>query len=131
MACPYFEPTARVERSQWQRAPLGDPHDGVCRISGAPPPASALDELCNMGYARGRCPDFPLAIGPDAIRFGVTAAGEEVIRIGYVVERDHHPFQHGALEYVRAAAAFRNPPSDPTLRRQAESFAASYLRRAS
>jgi hypothetical protein len=52
-----------------------------------------------------------------------------MIRIYYVVERDHYPFAHGRLEYSLAAAALVAPPEDATLARQAQAYVESYLRR--
>jgi hypothetical protein len=51
------------------------------------------------------------------------------LRIYYVLERDHHPFAHGLLEYSVASGAFVNPPSGDTIGRQAQAYVESYLRR--
>ena len=51
------------------------------------------------------------------------------IGLYYVVERDHHPFAHGRLEYSLAAAAFLTAPESATLARQAQAYVESYLRR--
>jgi hypothetical protein len=63
------------------------------------------------------------------VRFTVSGHESEWIGIYYVVERDHHPFAHGRLEYSTSASAFRTPPETATLARQAEAYVESYLRR--
>jgi len=111
--------------------PLGDLWRGVCRVEGAPytPDDSAVSELCNMGYARGRCPRYPQADDGDAVRFLIARDRDELIRIQYVVERDHHPYAHGALEYSRPLGAFPGSSADALLTRQALAYVTSYLRR--
>ena len=120
MACPYFYPTQA--RGGSPMLPLGDSWAGVCRACSEEPfqpDSAALKQWCNLGYARGECPRFPDIDGGDAVRFTITGceAGGEV-GIYYVVERDHHPFAHGA-----------GYPEDATLRRQAEAYVESYRRR--
>jgi hypothetical protein len=82
-----------------------------------------------MGYARGRCPRFPQDQGADAVRFTISRHEAVVLRIYYVAERDHHPFEQGPLEYSLTAHALVDPPAQATLARQAEAYAQSYLRR--
>lgn len=113
------------------RLPLGDLWRGVCRaetISYAPDDPTAGD-LCNMGYARGRCPRYPQTEAGDAIRFLIGRDQEDLIRIDYVVERDHHPLAHGALEYGRARGDFTASVESTILARQALAYVTSYLRR--
>lgn len=112
--------------------PLGGCWSGVCRA--APelplePDEALLRPVCNMGYARGRCVRFPARSGPDAVRFTVRADDGSSVRIYYVVERDHHPFAHGPLEYSRALGSLVEPPPDGNLGRQAQAYVNSYLRR--
>jgi len=112
--------------------PLGDAWDGVCRAVPGPPwkPGDAvLRSLCNLGYARGNCHRFPSDAGPDAVRFAVSRDDGATVCIHYVVERDHHPFVHGPLEYSLAGAAFVNPPAGEIVGRQARAYVESYLRR--
>jgi hypothetical protein len=130
MACPYFYPVEA--RAGSAMLPLGDWWKGVCHaVAGAPQEAGAsgCDTNCNLGYARGECARFPKGEGPDAVRFTISSHESTVIRIYYVVERDHHPFAHGRLEYSPAAAAFVAPPGSATLARQAQAYVESYLRR--
>ncbi len=111
--------------------PLGGCWSGVCRarVEGPLDPDEALlRQVCNMGYARGRCSRFPAQNGPDAVRFTVRADDGSSIRIYYVLERDHHPFGHGPLEYSRAIGALVEPPQDGNLERQARAYVESYLR---
>ena len=106
--------------------PLGDWWQGECRAGGE----TEIDLAhCNMGYARGRCPRFPQDEGADAIRFTISRHEETLLRIYYVAERDHHPFEQGPLEYSLTHHALVAPPSEAALARQAEAYAESYLRR--
>jgi hypothetical protein len=134
MACPYFYPVEAHAGSAM--LPLGAWWSGVCHALPGAPPAEAgapgggpCDTHCNLGYARGDCPRFPDGEGPDAVRFTITGHDSTAIRICYVIERDHHPFAHGRLEYSPAAAAFLAPPETATLARQAQAYVESYLRR--
>jgi hypothetical protein len=106
--------------------PLGDWWQGACHAGGQ----SEIDLAhCNMGYARGQCPRFPQDQGADAVRFTISRHEAVVLRIYYVAERDHHPFEQGPLEYSLTAHALVDPPAQATLARQAEAYAQSYLRR--
>ena len=114
--------------------PLGDDWVGLCRaISGQPwePDQASLASFCNLGYARGSCPRFPEEAdgGPDAVRFTISRDDGRTVEVYYVVERDHHPFAHGGLEFLRAGAAFAVPPPAEILHRQALAYVTSYLRR--
>ena len=115
--------------------PLGDWWKGICHaIPGAPQNAGSVGcdtsgALCNLGYARGGCARFPEGDGPDAARFTISRHDHAIIGIDYVLERDHHPFANGRLEYSLAAAAFLTPPESAILTRQAQAYAESYLRR--
>jgi hypothetical protein len=82
-----------------------------------------------MGYAQGRCPRCLRADGGDAVRFLIARDHGDLIRIDYVVERDHHPHAHGALEYGRAICDFAGSHENTVLTRQALAYVTSYLRR--
>jgi hypothetical protein len=136
MACPYFcpesSPQAAFAGPQNAMLPLGDVWMGVCRAAPDLPwqPDPAISgTLCNLGYARGQCDRFPAGNGPDAVRFTITADRGSSLGLYYVLERDHHPFAHGPLEYSPAAAAFSPPLSDASLDIQARAYITSYLRR--
>ena len=135
MACPYFYPASTLSRGFWgQRArlPLGDLYAGICRANPDvvfEPEEDLLRECCNLGYAREQCARFPRGAGPDAVRFAVSAAQDGVVRIRYALERDHRPDQHGELVYDQHRQALEAPPENPVLARQAEAYAASFLRR--
>src|SRR5580698_3348897 len=111
MACPYFhavKPRRQTDRSRSAMLPLGDAWDGVCHAnpdSPCEPDEITLLSHCNMGYARGCCARFPAGDGPDAARFTIAADGPGTLRIYYVLERDHHPWSHGALEFSRTGSA--------------------------
>jgi hypothetical protein len=134
MACPYFYPVEAHAGSAL--LPLGAWWKGVCHAAAGAPQAEAGaaagsfgDTNCNLGYARGECARFPAGEGPDAVRFTISSHDSAAIGIYYVVERDHHPFAHGRLEYSPAAAGFLAPPATATLARQAQAYVESYLRR--
>lgn len=96
------------------------------------PDDTRLHRLCNLGYARGVCDRFPHAEGqgPDAVRFTISEDSESLVRLYYVIERDHHPFAHGPLDYSTAQQALdAGSSASPSLARQAEAYAGSYLRR--
>jgi hypothetical protein len=134
MACPYFFPVDRRSCASDVRdamLPLGDSWSGLCRAIPdrlSAPDESALRPLCNLGYARGNCPRFPAADGPDAVRFTISRDSGDSIGIYYVVERDHHPFAHGRLEYTPAAGTLSTAPGE-ILARQAVAYVESYRRR--
>jgi hypothetical protein len=135
MACPYFFPLkAHGQSGQNAMLPLGDSWAGSCRaVPDLPwqPEEAVLRPLCNLGYARGNCARFPSHDGPDAFRFTISGDDGATVRIYYVVERDHHPFSHGPLEYSRTQGAFVAMPADEMLTRQAAAYVESYFRRKS
>jgi hypothetical protein len=70
-------------------------------------------EICNTGYARGRCDRFPTDAEADAVRFSSNRDGTLV----YILEKDHAPVRHGRvndllerhlLEQARAFADHRS-----------------------
>lgn len=112
--------------------PLGDHWTGICRAapeSPAPVRETAHRPFCNLGYARLECGRFPAGDGPDAVRFTILAAEPGILRLYYVIERDHHPFAHGPLQYSHASGKPANLPVEETFARQAQAYAESYLRR--
>jgi hypothetical protein len=130
MACPYFYPVARFETSPWSvppRLPLGDAFLGVCRAPGSTvqppfqPNETRIREVCNLGYGRHGCEQFPEASTSDSIRFHVAKDEGELISIQYVFEKDCWPGEHGDAATL----------TDETSRRQAQAFLESYLRRRS
>lgn len=135
MACPWFYPLEAMDAQQWPnppRLPLGDPYAGECRArDGAPrtPDANSMRNLCNQGYARNSCAEFPDGNGPDAVRFGIAADNGEIVRIHFVVESGHLPHGQGAIQYSRDSRRFIPPLPEEILNRQAEAYLASYLRR--
>ena len=135
MACPFFVPSRRLENAAWvipPRLPLGDPFGGACHAHPADiiePPESQQREICNCGYARGRCDRFPANDAPDAVRFSVTDDSPARLSVVYVVEKDHTPAEFGTLEYTVADARLAGSPIGDVLAHQARAFLESYLRR--
>ena len=111
--------------------PLGDSWSGICRAAPTGewlPDPHSLQQLCNFGYAREKCARVP-ADGADAVRFGISDDREGLIRIYWVMEKDHLPFAHGPLEYSRADASFRAAHPDTCVTQQAQAYVSAYLRR--
>ena len=136
MACPHFEPTqpTRGRGSENAMLPLGDHWAGLCCAGGATPwvpDETTLRSHCNFGYARGACARVPSDDLRDAVRFAISADNGAVVVLSYVVERNHHPFANGILEYSRVQHAFSGPVTTETLHRQAHAYIASYLRQES
>lgn len=136
MACPYFYPLERRAEDTDPRSamlPLGDAWTGQCHaVSGSAPhpEPETSPRACWLGYARGHCSHFPQRdAGPDAVRFTLSGDDGVSLRLYYVLERDHHPFAHGPLEYSMKSGRFDAAPSPQILRRQAEAYVQSYLRR--
>ena len=137
MACPYFLPARRLDLGAWVRSPrlpLGDPYAGACHARPGDivePNETRQRELCNCGYARGRCDRFPGDSAADAVRFSITGDDAGLVRLVYIVEKDHAPAEHGALEYAVDEARLDGPHISELLARQAGAFLESYLRRRS
>jgi len=125
MSCPYFYPTE--SRGGSGLYPLGDRWAGPCRAQTGTGTENGDAICCNLGYARGQCPRFPEDAGPDAVRFTVTGADDRRLLLYYVVERDHHPFAHGPLEYSFTDGVVT--PTEALLAQQARAYAESYRRR--
>jgi len=125
MPCPFFQPQSPFDSSAWNpppRLPLGDAWRGIC----CAPPAGPFEprediqrELCNMGYARGRCQYFPDQSVPDAVRFSVTGEIEGNLQVLYVLEKDHAPLEHGE---------FRADQCSSVLATQGQAFITSQTR---
>jgi hypothetical protein len=92
-------------------------------------PDGACLPLCNLGYARGACARFPPDTAPDAVRFAIAREDGGSLQIYYVLERGHHPFDHGQIEYHFERDTFQPSLPATTFRDQARAYAASYLRR--
>jgi len=131
--CPCFSPTvprARDAGSKSLLLPLGDSFLGVCLADPRQPvdPEESRLGLCNLGYARGECPRFP-AEAADAVRFALSRDNQQSLQIYYVLERGHHPVEHGELTFLTGEQVLSPPILNPVLDRQAAAYAASYLRR--
>jgi len=135
VACPFFVPSRRLDIAGWVRPPrfpLGDPFAGACHAQPAEviePPETRQRELCNCGYARGRCDRFPGDSAADAVRFSVTDDTAARLVLVYVVEKDHAPAEHGTLEYAIDDARLDGPHISDVLVQQARAFLESYLSR--
>ena len=114
------------------RFPLGDPFGGACHAQPAEivePSETRQHELCNYGYARGRCDRFPGGSAADAVRFSVTDETPTRVLLVYVVEKDHAPVEHGTLEYAISDGFLNGPSISDVLAQQARAFLESYLSR--
>ncbi len=96
VACPYFQPVTRLDAGGWDpppRLPLGDAWSGFCvalATGSFEPPEAVQRELCNCGYARGKCTYFPSESAADAVRFASQGLG-----MIYILEKDHAPAAFG------------------------------------
>ena len=86
-----------------------------------------MREVCNSGYGRHGCEQFPAGSPWDAIRFHVAKDAGTLIQIQYVFEKDCWPVEHGTLDCDSAVASVQL--AGEILRRQADAFVESYLRR--
>ncbi len=135
MACPYFYPIApQTSPGNASRIPLplGDLWAGECRatpLHPCQPDTADIRRLCNFGYARGNCGRFPASPdGPDAVRFTISGDQGSLLHLYFVMERDHHPFAHGPLEYSIALGGFAATTASDILERQARAYVESYFR---
>ena len=111
--------------------PLGDTWSGICRAAqndGWQPDAHTAQQLCNFGYAREKCARVP-AGGADAVRFSISDDRDGLIRIYWVVEKDHLPSAHGRLEYSCTDHGFKIAHADACIAQQAQAYIGGYLRR--
>jgi hypothetical protein len=97
MPCPFFDPRYKLNDDAWDppaRMPLRAAWGGTCRVAPDFQPAeSQLREVCNVGYARGRCGHFPNGELIDAVRFSAGSHGRTI----FVLEKDCAPVRHGEL----------------------------------
>jgi len=113
------------------RMPLGDAYRGTCHADDdvvIEPAESDQREMCNCGYARGRCSRFPAGaanIG-DAVRFSVTHDADGVVRLIWIVESAHSPNAFGSLEYSIPRAELAGS-AEALVIAQARVFVDSYL----
>lgn len=136
MACPYFMPVEKFENGSWPhpaRLPLGCGWAGHCTApqhENKVPPQHVLEAFCNLGYATG-CPWAPQDRRWDAVRFALTASPEaargdensgRLIRICYVIERNHRPVERGELDFDIQGLTCTAPHPDPRLQKMAECY---------
>jgi len=112
VACPFFDPTLEAwdDHAIAHRLPLGQAYRGICAITGQPPAPETQIHICNEGYARGRCAQFPTSEPVDAIRFSGHLAP-----LTWIEEADHRPLRFGTWDgtpegspHNRKALAFRH-----------------------
>ncbi len=106
------------------RAPLGGTYRGDCDAA----KVACEARLCNFGYARGLCPHFPQGSVADALRFSVDGASDGLVRLIWILEKEHAPVEHGVLEYSESTREFVDTPGE-VLALQARVFLENYLRR--
>ena len=102
MPCPFFEPALDPPPEPWQqrwthrpRLPLGDCYSGLCHAAEPRAVTGPERDLCNHGYARGRCAYFPESCQADAVRFSMVS--EDPPRLIYILEKDYAPLEHGEV----------------------------------
>ena len=47
----------------------------------------------------------------DAVRFSVSGNAEGIVKIVWILEKDHAPVEHGLLEYAESTGAFVAEPA--------------------
>jgi hypothetical protein len=130
-------PTEKLANGNWPhpaRLPLGGGWRGHCTApqhENEIPPQHILEAFCNLGYATG-CAWALRERKGDAVRFAVSAPQDpqareqensaRLIRIGYVVERDHRPVERGDLEFDARQLEWRKAHPDSRLQKMAECF---------
>lgn len=115
------------------RLPLGAGWTGTCCASAGQAPADAttpvddkfIRDFCNLGYATA-CPHLPHSRDWDAVRFSVASSSADQVTLLYICEREHAPMAHGTLTYDLAGEVWRDSPSDPRVRRLANSYLQAY-----
>lgn len=88
---------------------------------------TVLIEWCNLGYARGKCPSFPVDGGPDAVRFAVTGHLGGMVTLCCVREKGYLPFDRATLAYSIPECRFTAAHPDPMVQDQARAYLESYL----
>lgn len=86
-----------------------------------------MRHVCNVGYGRHSCEQFPALSAADAIRFHVIKEAAGLIQIQYVFEKDCWPRERGTIEC--SVSEFALAAQTDTLHRQAHAFVDSYLAR--
>jgi len=88
------------------------------------------EQVCNFGYPQGKCGHFPAGAAAHAAHFSVLQdePREPLLRIIYVLEKDHVPVEHGTVACLKRGG-FSPPIDDALLAAQANAFVASYRRR--
>jgi hypothetical protein len=127
MACPFFEPRTKLGEGPWDpapRLPLREAWAGVCVATSEAPAEQEQREICNTGYARGRCPWFPTNAEADAVRFSAVRDTDGTLRVVFILEKDHAPLRHGLLFY--ADGKFTGDPLESPLLEQAKAFVTTW-----
>ena len=134
MACPFFVPTERMVDGLWlhpSRLPLGAGWRGHCSAPGqeaAELTDQELAEGCNLGYASSCC-HLPAQRPCDAVRFSVARDRGLYVALWFVRETEHHPVEHGVLEYEVAGRTWSSTHVDWRIQKMAECYMESYLLR--
>src|ERR1043166_6316299 len=101
-------PLRTLDGGSWTHAPrlpLGDPYYGTCLARSKElfdPPEAVQRDLCNCGYARGRCDHFTDDAAADAVRFSVTGDESGIVRLVYSNENDDAAIDDGVRDYAAA-----------------------------
>jgi hypothetical protein len=113
--------------------PLGDAYSGQCAAGSANQSAPSgpfhVRDLCNYGYARGRCKNFPQDSLYDAVRFSFQSVEGSRLRLIYILEAALAPREHGSIEFDLVSERFLSAPKNAVLEQQALAFIGSYRRR--
>lgn len=132
MACPFFMPLRKLEADgTWfhpSRLPLKGAWDGHCCAPGHEGAQPLSEELkqCNLGYA-ANCSRLPRERSCDAVRFSIVRDAGSKLVLCFVCELDHHPAEHGILEYDLACGRWQLSHPDARLQKMAQCYLEAYL----
>ena len=134
MACPYFFPIVRHEAELWphrRRLPLGDGFVGRCTApgrDGALPSDDELGRCCNLGYASD-CAHLPRDRAADAVHFCVGSDTDGIVKVCWVLVKNHAHAAHGTLEFSKSAYAWLTRHPNAGVQQMADCYLRSYFTR--
>jgi hypothetical protein len=133
MPCPYFEPQTIVSRphSVNFRFPLIEEYNGRCHApaGSSQTPVADCVRLCNHGYPKGQCAQFPAEEERSCFRYSVVRRSATSLEVICVEEQDYTPLRWHSLQYNFAGDRLETEPADPCIQAQALAFCRSYLQR--
>lgn len=129
MPCPLFEPQKKTELAQSPlgRFPLLFEFEGACGSTTPKGGDQQHLQICNLGYAKGRCSRFPDDFPVSAVRFHVTAKTAQVLSVLVLEEADHWPYFSYPIKFLIAEGRLDPEIEDRCRRAQIFQFCRSFL----